>query len=160
MKIITKIFSIGIALFFASSAVFAQNQPTGNIGLTASLQGGQTNLQVPIWVADNVAVAPIFGLNYQQDNFTTINIGVTPRFYQNLDNNFGSYIGARGIIQHTSPEVGDNDTDIVIGPTGGGQYFFSEHFSIGVEGQLNFLLNDNGSNRISTGAAIMGTYYF
>lgn len=161
MKIIIRIVLVCLAMLLAVSATKAQNQPsTGTFGLSASVQSGQTNLQVPIWVTDNVTVAPIFGINYQQDNFTTLNFGVSPRFYQNLGTDFGTYIGAQGIILHTSPEIGDNDTDILIGPTGGGEYYLSEHFSMGVEGQLNFLLNDNGNNQVSTGAAIMATFYF
>lgn len=161
MKTTVKKALLSVVLFFVASVSFAQNRPaTGKVGLTASLQGGQTNLQLPIWVTDNVSIAPVFGINYQQDNFTSLNIGVHPRFFQDLGNDFGSYIGARGIVRYTSPEIGSDDTDIVIGPTGGGKYFFSEHFSAGVEGQFNFLVNDNGSNSITTGAAIMGTYYF
>ncbi|NGP88926.1 hypothetical protein [Fodinibius halophilus] len=161
MKIVTKSFLFSLLLFMASSTAFAQNQPAaGNVGISASVQGQQINFQLPFWTSESVSIAPIFGLDYREDNFTTLNIGIYPRFYQDIGSDFGAFLGARGLLRYTSPNVGDNETDILIGPTGGGEYYLSEHFSLGVEGQLNFLLNDNGSNRLSTGTAVMATYYF
>lgn len=161
MKNVTKLFSICFAIFLITTTVFAQNKPAdSNFGLTASLQGNQTNLQVPIWLNDNVTIAPVFGVNYQQDNFTSINLGVAPRFYQDMGSDFATYLGARGVLQRTSPEIGPEDSDFLLGATGGGEYFLGNHFSLGVEAQLNFLINDNGGDRLSTAAAVMGTYYF
>lgn len=161
MKTITTITFCFLALLFLSSNLYAQEQPnSGPIGLSASVQNGQTNLQIPIWISNNVSVAPIFGLNHQEDEFTSLNLGIAPRFYQDIGNDFASYIGARGILQRTSPDVGPEDSDFLLGATGGGEYFLSEHFNAGVEAQLNFLINDNGNDRIGTGAAVMATYYF
>lgn len=162
MKIVTKLSLLFITLFFISSMAYAQDRPgEGSVGLSASIQHSQTNLQIPIWLTDNVTIAPVFGLSHQEDNFTYLNVGIAPRFYQDLGNNFGSYIGARGILQHTSNDVIDNDgTDIRLGATGGGEYFLDDHFSLGVEGQLNFSINEGRNNSLSTGAAIIGTYYF
>lgn len=161
MKIATSLSLFLVSLFFVTATVTAQSRPAeGTLGLSASIQSSQTNLQLPIWLTDSITLAPIFGLNHQEDTFTSINIGVAPRFYQNLGSDFASYIGARGIFQRTSPEVGDDETNLLLGATGGGEYFWDEHFSMGVEGQLNLFLNDGGSNNLSTGAAIVGTYYF
>lgn len=163
MKSATTLFSLiaAILMLIATSPAKAQDIPDqGTVGLTASIQNSQTNLQIPIWLNDTISLSPVFGFVHEQDNFTTINFGVTPRFYRNMGSNFASYLGARGIFQHTSPEIGADDTDLLLGATGGGEYFLDEHFSLGVEGQLNFLINDNGNDLFSTGAAIMGTYYF
>ena len=162
MKKVAKAVLLTTIFTFVASGLYAQNQKpeNGAWGLTASIQGSQTNLQVPIWVTDDIVIAPVFGLNHQDNTFTRINLGVTPRFYQDMGSNFASYIGARVLLQRTSPDVGPDDNDFLLGATGGGEYFLSQHFSLGVEGQLNFLFNDNGNNGISTGAAIQGTYYF
>lgn len=161
MKIVTKLSLIFVTLFFATSIAYAQNRPDeGTVGLSASVQSSQTNIQLPIWLSENVTIAPIFGLNHQEDSFTSINVGITPRFYQNLGSDFASYLGAQALLQQTSPEVGDNETDLLLGAIGGGEYFLDEHFSLGIEGQLNLFLNDTGNNSLSTGAAIIGTYYF
>lgn len=161
MKIATKLFAFAFIICSLTATANAQMRPgQGTVGLTASLQSGQTNLQMPIWVSPTLSIAPILGVNHQADSFTTVNVGVTPRFYQDMGDHFASFIGARGVLRHTSPEVGSTDDDLLLGATGGGQYFPTSHFSLGVEGQLNFLINDNGNNSIATGAAISGTYYF
>ncbi len=161
MKIVTKLSLLLITLFCISSMAYAQDRPgEGSVGLSASIQSGQTNLQIPIWLTDNVTIAPVFGMSHQEDAFTSLNIGVAPRFYQDLGNDFGSYIGAQGILQHTSNEINDDEeNDILLGVTGGGEYFLDEHFSMGVEGQLNLFIND-GNNTLATAAAVIGTYYF
>lgn len=161
MKIVTKLSLLLITLFCISSMAYAQDRPgEGSVGLSASIQSGQTNLQIPIWLTDNVTIAPVFGMSHQEDAFTSLNIGVAPRFYQDLGNDFGSYFGAQGILQHTSNEINDDEeNDILLGVTGGGEYFLDEHFSMGVEGQLNLFIND-GNNTLATAAAVIGTYYF
>lgn len=161
MKIITRISVICTLLLLGISTAKAQNRPApGSIGISASIQTNQTNLKVPIWASENLVIAPVFGLTHQSDSFTSLNLGVNPRLYQDLGDNFASYIGAQGILQRTSPEFGPEDTDFLIGAAGGGEFFPDEHFSIGIEGQLNFLLNDNGDDSISTGTAITASYYF
>lgn len=161
MKTATKLTLFLLSVLFITTTATAQNRPAeGTVGLSASIQSSQTNLQLPIWLADTITLAPVFGLNHQENTFTTLNIGVAPRFYQNLGDDFASYIGARGIFQRTSPDVGDDETDLLLGATGGGEYFLDEHFSMGVEGQLNLFLNEGDNNSLSTGAAIVGAYYF
>lgn len=159
--IISSFTTILLLLTAAAAPGVAQNRPAeGSIGLSASVQGNQTSLLVPIWASDDLVVAPVVGIVHEQDSFTSFNIGVKPRFYRNLGSNFASYLGFQGLIQHTSPDVGDDITDIVLGANGGGEYFLDDHFSLGVEGQLNYLLRDGNSNRIATGAAVSATYYF
>lgn len=161
MKNATKLLPLLLALLLTAPEANAQNRPDeGTVGLTASIQSGQTNLRAPIWFSDDLSVAPILGINHRADAFTDLNIGVSPRFYQDMGSNFASYIGAQGLVQYTSPEVGPEDTDLLLGATGGGEYFLGGHFSLGVEGQLNFFINDNGNDAFSTAAAVMGTYYF
>lgn len=165
MKTVVKAsFGVSILLFlftFSMIDVQAQNRPDeGSVGLTASIQGQSTNILVPIWVSEDMVIAPTFGMFHQENNRTTLNIGVSPRFYRDLGNNFASYIGARGLIQHTSFDIGDDQTNFILGATGGGEYFLNSHFSFGVEAQLNLGINDNQENILSTGAAVTASYYF
>lgn len=159
-KATKNLFLILFCLVFTATA-YSQNRPDeGSIGLSVEFQGDRTSLMLPYWTTEDIVIAPVFGLVHESDDFTAINIGVKPRFYRSLGNNFASYIGAQGILQYISPEVGDELTNFLLGATGGGEYFLDEHFSLGVEGQLNFLIRDETENRLSTGAAISGTYYF
>jgi len=162
MKSITKISLLLLSItFLTGTSAFAQNRPqTGTIGLSASLQNNQTNLEIPIWASRNIVIAPMIGITYQEHNYTSVNIGFAPRFYQYMGNNFASYVGAQGMIQQTSPNSGSDITNVVLGALGGGQYFLSNHFSLGVEGQLNYLFNENGGDILSTGTAIRGSVYF
>lgn len=161
MKSVTKISLLLSLILFLSTSAFAQNRPeNGTIGLSASIQNGQTNLELPIWASQNIVIAPVVGISYQEDNYTSINLGIAPRFYQRMSDNFASYVGARGLLERTSPNVGPEDTDFLLGATGGGEYFLSNNFSLGVEGQLNYLFNDNGGNTFTTGAAVIGSVYF
>lgn len=161
MKNATKTLLLVLFSIFLTSTAFSQNRPEeGSIGLSASFQGNQTNLMLPIWTTDDIVIAPVFGIVHESDSFTTLNLGVKPRFYRDLGTNFASYIGFQGLLQYTSPQVGDEITDFLLGANGGGEYFFNPHFSVGVEGQLNLLIRDNDDNRLATGAAITGSYYF
>lgn len=162
MKTATKTLLLLATIFLAASTAYSQSRPdVGTVGLSASLQSNQTNLKVPIWASENIVIAPIVGISHQDDNFTSFNIGLTPRFYQSLGNDFATYIGAQGIVQHTSVDgAGDDNSDFLIGALGGGEYFLDEHFSLGVEGQLNFLFEENDDNSIYTAAAVVGTFYF
>lgn len=162
MKTTTKTLLLLATIFLITSTAYAQNRPdTGTVGLSASLQSNQTNLKVPIWASENIVIAPVFGLTHQDDNYTSFNIGLNPRFYQSLGSDFATYIGAQGILQHTSVDgAGDDNSDFLIGASGGGEYYLDEHFSLGVEGQLNFMFEEYDDNSIYTAAAIIGTFYF
>lgn len=162
MKTATNIILFSLIMMLGAAAAHAQDRPdAGTVGLSASLQSNQTNLKVPIWASDNVVIAPVVGILHQNDSYTTFNIGVNPRFYQSLGSDFATYIGAQGLLQHTSIEGADDEnSDFLVGASGGGEYFLDEHFSLGVEAQLNFLFEESDDNNIYTAAAIIGTFYF
>lgn len=152
-----------ILTFFCliTATAFAQNRPgKGTKGLAASIQGNQTNILLPIWTSQETVIAPVVGIRYEADIATNLNLGVQSRFYRTLGRDFAHYLGVQGLIQHRSPDVGDDQTDLIIGGTGGGEYFLNPRFSLGVEAQLNLFLRDGNNNILATGAAITGTYYF
>lgn len=161
MKTITRLLALCLFLFCSAITAHSQNIPEeGSVGLSASFQGNQTNLMVPIWATEDIVIAPLFGIVHEAENFTSFNLGVKPRFYRSMGSNFANYFGFQGILQHTSPEIGDDRTDFVLGVNGGGEYYLNNRFSLGIEGQLNWLLRDSNENRLSTGVALTGSYYF
>lgn len=163
MKTATKIILLFVTMALGTTAAYAQTRPdAGTVGLSATLQGSQTNIEIPIWASDNIVIAPVVGIIHQDDSFSSFNIGLSPRFYQTLNSDFATYIGAQGIIQYTSVDGArdDENSDFLLGASGGGEYFLDEHFSLGVEGQLNFLFEENEDNSIYTAAAVVGTFYF
>lgn len=163
MKIATAIIFLFTTIAIGTTAAYAQNRPdVGTVGLSATLQSSQTNLKVPIWASENIVIAPVVGIVHQDNSFSSFNIGLSPRFYQSLNSDFATYFGAQGIVQYSSVEGApdDENSDFLIGASGGGEYFLDEHFSLGVEGQLNFLFEENDDNSIYTAAAVVGTFYF
>lgn len=146
---------------FSFSSIQAQGLPRkGTVGLSAAIQTNQTDLSAPIWVTNSVSIAPMVGIVHEDNNYTNLDVGVKPRFYQHLGDQFATFIGAAGEILFTSHKVGDDTTDYLLGVNGGGEYFLSAHFSLTVEGQLNALFRDSSHNRLATGTAIGGTVYF
>lgn len=137
----------------------AQNVPgEGSVGIAASLQGQQLDILVPYWVTDEIALAPLFGFHNVENSFTRLRIGAKPKFYQTLGDNFATFIGGQVVFEHFDPNAGDGEGILFLGGGFGGEYFFSPHFSLGVEGQLNIRVADQ--NEFRTGGAFTGTFYF
>src|SRR5699024_9107932 len=141
MKTVTKLFLFIAVIGFATTTAYAQNRPdVGSVGIMASLQSEQTNIKMPIWASERIVIAPVAGTSHDDDIYIQFNVAIYPLCYPSLCNDFATIIGVQGLLQHTSPEQGDNDSDFLLGASGGGEYILDEHFSLGVEGQLNFLI--------------------
>lgn len=154
------LFLVLFGLIFTATA-FSQNRPEeGSIGLSVEFQGDQTSLMLPIWTTEDIVIAPVIGIVHESDSFTTLNLGIKPRFYRDLGTDFASYFGFQGLLRYTSRDILDDITNFLVGVNGGGEYYLSNRFSIGVEGQLNLLIRENDENRLATGAAISASYYF
>jgi hypothetical protein len=139
--------------------VQSQNVPgEGTLGITASVQSGQTNLLFPYRISDQVAIAPMIGFRSVENGLTTLQVGIKPQFFRAIGSDFATYIGGLGLIRIDSPNVGDNDSSFVVGFNGGGEYYLSSNFSLGVEGLVNIVLDNQ--NSIATGAAVNATFYF
>jgi hypothetical protein len=162
MKKVHSVFPLSLFLIFISlpfQDVHSQNVPgEGTLGITASVQSGQTNLLFPYRVTDRVAIAPMIGFRSVENGLTTLQVGIKPQFFREIGNDFATYLGGLGMIRIDSPNVGDNDSSFVLGFNGGGEYYLSSHFSLGVEGLVNIVLDNQ--NSISTGAAVNATFYF
>src|SRR5699024_56871 len=136
MQKITKLSLLVLFLTFSATSAFSQNVPDeGTVVITAYFQGIHTNLMFPVWVSDHVVVTMVIGLQYIEYTNTTVNFGIKPRFYQSIGRDFATYLGLAGLVSYRSPENGDNTTDFIIGLNGGGEYYLSEHFGVGVEAQ-------------------------
>jgi hypothetical protein len=66
------------------------------------------------------------------------------------------------------PKGGDSQTDFIAGPSFGGEYYFSHHFSAGIELQLNiaksaadsFRFNNSNGTNVGTKPDLYATIYF
>ena len=153
--------------FITTSNAFAQRGASGSVGLAASMQGEQLDIAMPIWLSDGFVLAPALGLVMAEDLGTTFSVAAAGRFYWRKSV-VCPYAGLRIGAFLSSPDEGESTTDILAGPMIGGEVFLHEEFSVGVEGQLNFIFSDDlslrfgnpGKMTISTGSAVFATFYF
>lgn len=150
---------LGILILGLQNSVTAQNVPgEGTLGIQASIQSNQTDILFPYRISNDVSIAPLIGFQSVENGLTTLRVGIKPQFFRSIGNDFATYLGGLGVIRLDSPNVGDNNTSFTLGFNGGGEYYLSSSFSLGVEGLVNIILDNN--NAVSTGAAVSATYYF
>jgi hypothetical protein len=139
----------------------------GKAGIAVSLQGRQLDIIIPYWISDIVVISPSIYLIHVNEVANEIGIGVGIR------NNFPKggaypYIGARFGALILKPEGSKHITDYIGSVVVGGERFFGDNFSAGVEAQLNIAKSDVHSSRfgnpnrfnINTATTIYATFYF
>lgn len=138
----------------------AQSIPEmGNVGIRANITG-QTSIEVPYMLNETLSIAPYIGLNAIKDQTTTFSLGVRPRYYTNSENSFATYAtGTLGITNTSVNNVNTSITDFSIGVGYGAEYFFSDHFSISGDANLNSRIGDSANN-LSTALRISASFYF
>ena len=163
--------SFGTLLLLAFLLFFnvqqSQAQPQDNsadrtVGLTASIQGGQTLILVPIWLGDMMTLAPGIALSYVENSGTTITLLVAPRFYMVMQR-VAPYITANVGINFSNPVGPADQTDLIIGIGLGGEYFINNMFSLGVEAMVNANVADiSGAQalRATTATGVHANVYF
>lgn len=138
-----------------------------NVGLSALLQSSQFDIQMPIWISNSLVIAPAIGLVWAEDAGSDVRLAISARYVPHREK-LAPYVGLRIGMLKASPAQGTGTTDVVVGLMGGGEYFLSDQFSLGVEPQLNLTISDEKSTRfgtpgkknLNTGAAVFATIYF
>ena len=164
-----------IIIIAFNSFVLAQDDvKESKIGISALVQDGQYDILLPIVISNSFVIAPAIGIASVSDAGTDIGLGLVTRFYLN-DSKVKPFLGGRAgimIFSPSKPEGSSIDpestTDFILGFLAGGEYFFDEGFSFGVEAQLNASVSDKYSSRfgnpggvnVNTGAAVFATVYF
>lgn len=167
---ITRLSVITVVILLASSelAISQEKVDKRTFGLSASIQGGQLDIILPIWAGNKVVIAPAFNAVYLEDAGVDLGIGIAPRFYLNMDT-VAPYVGGRvGAFFNLPTGNAQETTDWLLGLALGGEYFFHSKFSVGVEAQANFTISDDLSGRfgnpgglsLNTATAIFASIYF
>jgi len=173
MRIRKQLIALPLLVFLVLSlhgfaTVHGQEDQTRKFGLTASVQGGQTAILVPIWVGDATTIAPGFSFNFVENGSTfgtdLIQLGLllAPRFYIDMPR-VAPYFTIRGGVLFNFISVFNDFTDIFLGIGFGGEYFLNPKFSFGVEAQLTGFVTDISGGRfvqISTSAGVHANVYF
>lgn len=153
------------ALLFLGMVSLAQSQETYVIrkyGLTASVQGGQPAIMVPLWLGDTMVLAPGFQLNYIENVRSDFALFLAPRFYMEMKR-VAPYITARVGVMFNRPDVGTKTQDLLLGAGFGGEYFVNPKFSFGIEALLlGNILDITEANLIAvfTAMAVTANVYF
>ena len=156
-----------LLLLIFTNIVKGQEETPRKIGLSALATTSQLDILVPIWVAEKIVLAPAISTQVVKGAGSDIGIGLVPRFYFKTEK-LAPYVGGRVAALFNIPKEGENTTDILVGLSFGGEYFFNRHFSLGVEAQGNFTFSDKSSSRFgnpggsnfNTGSAIIANIYF
>lgn len=174
MKKVSILFCL-VLVCFAGSLVAQESTDdvsSNKIGISASIQDGQFGIMIPIWTAEKLAIVPAFEVKYAQNVGFDLGIAVAPRFYfkrDELSPYFGLRLGALINLPSDNNVVPKRNTvDILAGLAFGGEYFFSDHFSVGVEAQGNITKSNKYSTRFgnpdgvnfNTATMIAATIYF
>lgn len=164
-------FSIIVLLTFFlinTNSNFAQELSHGSWGISATVNNSQADLLFPVWLGKYNTIAPAIGIFGISDVNTDLSVGIVYHHYIKYNSNFSPIIGGRVGGIFGIPKNGDGTTDWIIGLLGGGEYFFSSNFSVGLEAQFNLAFSDKYSTRFgnpdgtnfNTGSVIFATVYF
>lgn len=173
MKTVKVIFILGFFAFLCYSVFPQSNQDhKRTIGLSGSIQGNQFGIMLPVWLSNNLVLAPAFDLKYGESIGTDFSMGLVSKFYFKTEK-VSPYFGLRGgtAINIPSPdnEVDtSNKIDLIGGPAFGAEYFLDNHFSFGIELQGNVTKSDEHSYRFgnpdglnfNTATMIYASIYF
>ena len=165
------------AIMIFSGTAIADETNGRKIGISAAIQTSQLDLMFPVWTSPKFVLVPSVALVKMTDVGTDIGLGMLFRF-NTREGKVVPYFGFRGvafIYSSDEPAVfpdldddSDSTTDFVVGPALGGEYFFDDNFSVGIEGQVNVSISDENSFRFgnpdgvnfNTATMLTATIYF
>jgi len=168
MKKSSVVFTVIFFSIIISSFANAQESSKRTWGLSAALSQTQLDILAPVWLSSRNVFGPGIGVINIGGSGTDLHLGLFDRIYLSTEKDIKPYIGARAGVLLLMPKEGDTVTDYIAGISGGGEYFFSDFFSVGVEAQLNFTISDKNSTRfgnpdeinINSASVIFVTVYF
>jgi len=141
---------------------------SGMIGLTASIQDSHMDIMLPIWATDQIVVRPSISVLNLEGGNTDLGLGVAIRHNFSVEEAV-PYAGVMGGLYTVKHPVADEQLiDFYFGPLVGGEYFFSAHFSAGVEAYVLGTKSDDYSGRFgnpggwtaNTGTSALVSFYF
>lgn len=157
-----------VAVFLLTIISYGQTQKDSHdYGLTASFSGTQLDILFPIKTSESMTLSPGIGFISIGEQYSEFNISLSPKFYFG-NSNVKPFLGIRGAMLLLTPNEGDSITDYLLGILGGGEYFFTDQFSVGIEAQLNMSISNELSLRfgnpdqtnINTATNIFMSIYF
>lgn len=164
LSIVFFLLLMNISMMFAESPV--------KVGLSGTVQGKQIGIMVPVWVNSNVALVPAIQVQYAESVGSDVVLGLAMRQYGQIEEvapYFGLRIGTAIFTPSSDSNIdSESRVDYIFGLALGVEYFFREHFSVGVEAQGNLSKSHKESFRFgnpdglnfNTATMINVTVYF
>lgn len=151
-------------LLFAFSALttatFAQTIPeVGSLGIRSSI-GGQTAIEVPYQLNEQLSIAPAITFVGVEDNSTTFGLGVLPRYYMSTESSLSTYVMGNLGFNNTSFDAGGSATFFVLGVGYGAEYFLTNNFSLSADAGITANMGGDITNTLRTGARVSASVYF
>lgn len=160
MKSISKISSIILLFAAITTSTFAQGPPEeGSLGIRSTI-GGQTAIELPYQLNEQLSIAPSISLVGVENTSTTIGFGILPRYYTSTNNALSTYFMGNLGFNNTSFDTGGSATFFVLGAGYGAEYFFGSNFSISADAGLTANMGGDITNTIRTGARVSASVYF
>lgn len=157
-------------IYFSPLKAQSNEDSSPTLGIGASVQSSQSDINLPIWLSDNVILSPSLSVLYSEGNGTDLGLGILMKFYfQGTTEEVRPYVGARlGVLVFNPDSDADGSTDLLAGPALGADYFIHSNVSIGAEAQLNIGAAGENSSRfgsqngitVNTAAALTMNIYF
>lgn len=126
----------------AAAANDIPNKGTAGIGTYFSVAPAGSPVGAPLanglnlsyWAADQLKLTALLGLSSVENAGTAFQLGAAADFYllKNQAEDFGIFVGGIMALQLYSPSGGNSSTAFVAQVKGGGEYWFSHHFSISI----------------------------
>jgi len=143
----------GIFIFSFSCLSAQKANDRYPVGISATVQNGQFGFLVPIWLNDQISIAPSLSVSVASGVGTEYGIGLVPRYYLRREK-VSPFVGIRAAALLSRPVVNSgfqpvNTTDILLGGAFGADYFFDQQFAVGIELQANFTISDENSLRFN-----------
>lgn len=154
-----KVFFKGLlAACMCSLPLLISAQDERKAGLTASLQGQQLGIMVPVWLGSNFTLAPALDFVYSQNIGSDLAIALVPRYYfktEGISPFVSAKLGAAFSFPAEENDVQEPTSRDYLGGLGfGAEYFFNPHFSAGVEAQANLTKSGENSYRFGNPGAV------
>jgi hypothetical protein len=151
---------VALSFLLSSIAANAQTMPEeGSIGLRANI-GGQSAIELPYMLNESLSLAPYIGFQTTENANTSFNVGVSPRYYLGSSEALATYVtGNLGINNVSSNNNNNSNTNFNLGAGFGGEYFFSDQFSLSADGSLTSSFGDGPTN-VGTVVRVSASFYF
>lgn len=130
-------------------------------GVSTYLQTAPINLVIPIWITQQVVLAPLVNFNYLENSATTIGGGLALRIYPVMER-VAPYWGVRAQAATVIPSgPGGSATGYAAAIYFGGEFFINPKFSLGVEPGVTVALPPySGPINVTTATVMVATVHF